>query len=130
MLLRVAHIAIAFILLINTTGVMLNSHYCGEYLASFSVFLNAKPCCENEKESDMGNCCHDETLVLQMDEDFVKANPESFNTLPDFTYLLQEFTFLTALFTTSEDHSSAKYFYYSPPLLAADIPIEVQSFLL
>jgi hypothetical protein len=130
MLLRVAHIAIALILLINTTGVMLNSHYCGEYLTSLSVFLDAKPCCENEKETDMGNCCHDESLVLQMDEDFVKANSESFNTLPAFTYVLQEYTFLATLFSTSQDQSSPKYYYYSPPLLSADIPIEVQSFLL
>ncbi len=129
MLRQATHIVFAFILLINTAGIQINSHYCGDYLASLSVYLDASPCCDREDGKSMMGCCHDESIVLQLDDDFVKENIQKFNVEADFSIVLPEYTFIADLFTLDNDYQLT-YSDYSPPPLISDIPIEVQSFLL
>lgn len=64
MLKKVSHILLSFLLLVTTTGLTINRHYCGDNLESISIFSEPQSCCE------MPNCCHNESIVIQLEEDF------------------------------------------------------------
>ena len=64
MLKTFSHIILSLILLVSTMGMTVSKHYCQGNLYSVSVDgLNNDKC-------DMGSCCHDETQVYQVKEDF------------------------------------------------------------
>ncbi|NCA85431.1 MAG: hypothetical protein EOM83_07630 [Clostridia bacterium] len=64
MLKRIIHIALSFVLLVTTIGMVVSKHYCQDDLVSVSLFTDAESCC------DMANCCHNETEVFQLKADF------------------------------------------------------------
>lgn len=64
MLKGLSHITLSFLLLFVTTGLAVSKHFCGELLISTSFFAEVDPCCDTE------GCCHNETKLYQVDEDF------------------------------------------------------------
>lgn len=64
MLNKVSHIIFSFLLLITTMGLTVHGHYCRDKLISVRVFSEPKPCC------DMPNCCHNESMLIQIEDDF------------------------------------------------------------
>ena len=101
------HIAFTLLLLLATTGMAVSKHYCGDSLISTVLFGEAEPCC------DTGSCCHNETLLYQLDEDF--SAPQTINT-PD----LQEvavlgFTILVFNQTPADKHFKTFHNNNSPP---------------
>ena len=66
MLKKLSHIILSLLLLISTMGMAVSKHYCGENLVSVSLFESSSnvSCC------DMDNCCHNETQLYQVKEDF------------------------------------------------------------
>jgi len=64
MLKRFSHIGLSLLLLISTVGFAVSKHYCGDALVDIAFNENAENCC------DTGSCCHNETQVFQLDEDF------------------------------------------------------------
>lgn len=137
MLKKLFAISLSIILLMSSTGVTLATHFCmGHAVETKLGFgksevdcgmgmavvqtcehetqLNRIPCCENEYRS----AAHDETVtiagfMLNLKWSFSTANISLFNWQP---------TFHTQTFTVNPD--------YSPPLLAREFPILLQSFLL
>jgi hypothetical protein len=65
---KIAHITIAFLLLISTFGITINRHFCGNRLISSSIFSSASSCCK-------GNCnkCHNETQSIRVTDAFEPA---------------------------------------------------------
>ena len=73
----------AFYLLISSSGLAFNVHYCGDTIASVSsVFSNEEPCemeihseekscCSASSESHDG-CCSDETIQADFDDVVIK----------------------------------------------------------
>lgn len=73
----------AFYLLISSSGLAFNVHYCGDTIASVSsVFSNEEPCemeihpeekacCATSSDSHDG-CCSDETIQADFDEVVIK----------------------------------------------------------
>ena len=61
-----SHIALSLLLLVSTVGMTVSKHYCGNSLVSVSISGNSEEssCC------DMENCCHSETQIFQLKEDF------------------------------------------------------------
>lgn len=74
MLKKFSHIVLSLLLLLATTGMAVSKHYCGDALVDVALNKNAESCCND------GACCHNETQVYQLDEDFsapqVLSNPE------------------------------------------------------
>ena len=64
MLKRISHISLSLLLLISTIGFAVSKHYCGDSLVDVALNKNADSCCDD------GACCHNETLIYQLDEDF------------------------------------------------------------
>lgn len=64
MLKKFSHIILSALLLISTMGLAISKHYCSGSFVSASVFQEAESCCG---ESD---CCHNETSVYQVKDDF------------------------------------------------------------
>lgn len=52
------------LLLLSTTGLAISKHYCGGSYVSTSLFVEADSCCDSD------DCCKNETVVFQLDEDF------------------------------------------------------------
>lgn len=108
MLKRISHISLSLILLISTVGFAVSKHYCGDALVDVAFNENADSCCDD------GACCHNETLIYQLDEDFSAPQITSAPDLPEMV------TFgVTAFFAINQTPSEhlAETFYQnnSPP---------------
>lgn len=123
------HIVLALLLLAATTGVTMHKHYCMGRLKSVVVFEKADSCMLSKglkgKECPKA-CCEHEEQKFKVDN----LNKASFEYqfapkvhLSVLTYLLVNFDLLAFA-------PSFKYQNYKPPLLAQDVPVLVQSFLL
>ncbi len=70
---KTAHIILALLLLITTSGFSISKHYCGSPLVKVSINSEAEPCCDDMENP---NCCHNETEYFKLIEDLV--TPVSF----------------------------------------------------
>jgi hypothetical protein len=65
--------ALALLLLINTVGIHVYAHYCGNDITKTSVLVNLNAeCCSDEVE-EANDCCHDQISWLQMEQDFITS---------------------------------------------------------
>ncbi|MBI4647170.1 MAG: hypothetical protein HY738_11420 [Bacteroidia bacterium] len=69
MLKRIGHIAIVFLLLISTTGITINKHFCCGRLIAFSLFSKPEPCCKG-----VCNSCHDESKHIKITNPFESSS--------------------------------------------------------
>ncbi|MFP4488184.1 MAG: HYC_CC_PP family protein [Bacteroidales bacterium] len=72
--------AISVLLLIATAGITVSKHYCGDKLEAVALINSPDACC------DMESCCHDETQVFMLDNDFTYTPEEPVN-IPGFKTL-------------------------------------------
>ena len=59
---KLLHIVLSLLIVIATSGVTVNMHYCQNRLVSVRVLFNAKPCCNNM------SCCHNESKFSKVDD--------------------------------------------------------------
>lgn len=147
---KFSSLLLAFILLLSSTGLSLDLHYCQGDIKSFSLFGVAKSCCAkaekshcskkkmtchssqpaDEKLSDLpGKCCSNKTIVVSPDMDSQKVISKQLTE----TQIAFVSAFL-AVFYTPQNLGLGKliipHLNYIPPLLDQDIPVLIQSFLL
>jgi hypothetical protein len=67
---QIAHILLALILMVATTGITFSMHYCGGKLVSSSINSEAKTCCDGS-----GGCCENLTLHIGLEDDFESPSP-------------------------------------------------------
>ena len=79
---RFSHIFLSFLLLAATTGMAVSKHFCGGSLVSVDFFEVAEPCCNS------GNCCQNETVIYQLDEDFSTPVSSQIPQIIDFELLV------------------------------------------
>jgi len=110
MLKRFSHISLSLLLLISTVGFAVSKHYCGDALVDVAYNQNADSCCDD------GACCHNETLVYQLDEDF---SAPAISTVPALAELeiLGYDLFASIGLVLPETETDAPGFAESPPLL-------------
>jgi hypothetical protein len=65
---KILHIALSLFIVVATSGVTVNMHYCQNRLVSIKILLNAKSCCNNK------SCCHNESRFLKVDDKATIAN--------------------------------------------------------
>lgn len=137
----------ALLMFVTSTGLSIDMHFCRDHLKSFNLFGKAKNCyelagmqptnCEmpqKEQISTKGysmskkNCCHNQTLNLQAD---LEADVEKGDFLisPELQHFIITFatTFLQEQRIEPQKINNSSY---QPPLIARDVPVLIQSFLL
>lgn len=124
---KIANVFLAILLLVATTGVTLNKHYCMGRLKSVAIFASANPCSENGVPTPMP-CCEDTSEQLKVDE-LTKASFDFKGTadlyqIAAIAYVLLEQNYL------SLDENKPAYYNYSPPLPDQDIRVLNQVFLI
>lgn len=118
---------LAVLLLIATTGVTLNKHYCMGRLQSVAIFQSAQNCMDDEGAEPMP-CCQDVSEELKLDE-VAKASFE-FKGAPDLVPMaIVSFILLDHDLLTSTKGQN-QYLSYTPPALEKDVPVLIQSFLI
>lgn len=78
MIKKVSHILLSFVLLIATTGLTINLHYCDGDLYSLGIDSKADNCSEDKDHMDhmnnmKHNNCDDETIIVKISDDFTKT---------------------------------------------------------
>ena len=140
LLYRIAHITLAFLLLLSSTGIVFNKHYCGSELKSMAVFMEATPChhakarkaCplhgsgDEEYQNEKKDCCNDKTEYVKSDNEqiaqFSQINLKNLPVLLDTVF---------AVFTIElpvTDFHTLHYLTYKPPIVLNDISVLLQVF--
>ena len=120
---KIANTFLAVLLLVGTTGVTLNKHYCLGRLQSVAVFVSAKPC-DTGMEDPMP-CCEDTSEELKVDE--LTKSTFDFKSTTDL-YLLAAITYVLLEDTYSSSDKQVKYYNYDPPLPDQDMRVLHQVF--
>ncbi|MEM6700947.1 MAG: hypothetical protein AAF599_21275 [Bacteroidota bacterium] len=115
----------------------LDVHYCKGEIKSLSIFGKAKPCHEQKvvhtcpfhakmlQQQEDSNCCDNETTIVQADIDQVFSSVELAD-LQQFAVTFVQVFILEHRFKRQD----IAFEHYKPPLIARDLPVLVQSFLL
>ena len=83
---KASNIFVSIILLISTTGVIVNKHYSGSKLYDIAFFVEANSCCTTECD-----CCENEVEVYQLQIDILSGL---------ITQLSEQITSFRLLFTS------------------------------
>lgn len=123
---KIGNTLLAITLLVATTGVTLNKHYCMGRLKSLAVNVHAEQCFSGEQEKMP--CCEDVSQELKVEEvttpDFdFEIKPAAYQ-LSAVTWILYDF------YANDQELEVPSFTYYSPPLPDADFQIKHQVFLL
>lgn len=139
---RAIHIILTFLLLIGSTGLVINKHYCRQQLKSTAFFLKAEACHQNSKQpscpmhaaaddhnghGERKDCCDDQT-------EYLKAEVEQLLTASDFYLHLPTNPVALSVWSsiakrTSLDRLTLHYLNYKPPLIVCDRQVLLQTFL-
>lgn len=117
----------AITLLIATTGVTLNKHYCMGRLKSIAIFHHAENCM-GEGMVDPMPCCQDVSEELKIEE--ITSSTFNFDSAPEL-YQLAVVSYILIdqdLVSIEQDHP--EFLDYEPPPTDKDIPVLIQSFLI
>ncbi|MEP5614386.1 MAG: hypothetical protein ABJP45_19195 [Cyclobacteriaceae bacterium] len=123
---KIVNTLVAIILLIATTGITLNKHYCMGRVKSVAIFHHAENCMGNDLIDPMP-CCEDVSQQLKV-ENLAKASFEFESTLS--LNLLAVYYFVLDQRLISFEKDKPEFHDYSPPPPDRDIPVLIQSFLI
>lgn len=123
---NIANTFLAITLLIATTGITLNKHYCMGRLKSIAVNEHAEHCFEGEEEQMP--CCKDISEELKVEE--ITTVGFDFDATPDLYQLAIVQYVLLQNHNFGLQSEKPHFQHYSPPLPDRDIPVLVQSFLI
>jgi hypothetical protein len=70
---KILHIVLSIFILIATSGVSVNMHYCQNKLVSMQIGYKTKACCGNK------SCCHTDTKYVRVDDKTTLINSFSFD---------------------------------------------------
>ena len=129
---KISSVLLAALMLVATTGVSIHKHYCMGQLRSVAIHTHAPNCFElagQESESDM-DCCENTSQVYQVDDEQQQQLTKI--DLAGKYHLISAFLVVTVreLMLENGSEKQNRYLNYKPPLIAQDIPVTVQSFLL
>jgi len=110
MLKKISHIILSCMLLVATMGMAVSKHYCQGDLMSVSLFGQNKSAC------DMGNCCHNETHIYQVKEDFSVPPVSTAPILAEIDILGHDL-FAGLGLIVPETENTTSFVFETPPLL-------------
>lgn len=128
-------LTLALLVVFSSLGMTITQHLCAGEVMATALFSHS-PACEMEQQRKAlpdchqpvmdDDCCQDQTIVL---EDEQQLSPTFKLSVPDMTFLAAFTAVWTSLFQLYMP-ASTQVPDYVPPVLAQDIPVLVQSFLL
>ncbi|MDH5475370.1 MAG: hypothetical protein OEX22_06745 [Cyclobacteriaceae bacterium] len=130
-------ITLAIIVLISSTGLVVNKHYCGGELKSISLQNSHATCgmCESmevlpkcHKETKGDDCCENEQIFISTQEYEITIQKTNVSS-PILLYVLTLVESPDKLSLTNTFDKEYKSI-VPPPILIKDIPIITQSFLI
>jgi len=72
---QLLNIVVTLVLLVSTSGVIINKHYSGGELFSAAFFVDAKSCCETSCcHHEHQNNCHDESDFYKLLADYLSPD--------------------------------------------------------
>jgi hypothetical protein len=153
---RFTALLMSVLMLVSSSGVAMDMHYCQDELKSVRLIVDAptchdqaakaeKPACHKkakegtekkchkavsdpQDETCENDCCSHEVIHAQLDADLLKSE---WNQLENFSQITQLFlsTFILT-YNSNYDTGIVQYRHYKPPLPDKDIPVLIQSFLI
>lgn len=123
----------ALMLLLSTVSWTIEKHTCMGRVMDVALFAKAQDCGMNaamhamEDESLENNCCGEETLTLQGQDD-LKISFNDINLEQQFFLIAFTNTYVGSF--TSVEQQSGTNEYYPPPLLIKDIHVLDETFLI
>jgi hypothetical protein len=136
---KTIHIGLAVLILLSSSGLIVNKHFCQNILVDTSFYVEATSCHEEtqslsvpktshdcDEEFEATDCCKDVSNLLKIEtEQQIEVTDIQFPKIEinsDFQLISAQYAYLT------EAHNQGRYKYASP-LLVYDIFIDLQSFL-
>lgn len=125
---KTIHILLIALLLVSTMGFSLSKHYCGTRLVDVKINSEAESCCGgNSCES---NCCHNETVHLQLKDNFVGSVNFELNSPAPSEILFSIDFFQLKSIAEADGNSIFMHVESPPPKLVTTRLSEIQSYLL
>ena len=147
---RIFALTMAFLVMVSSSGIAMDVHYCMGQLKNINLFGEAENChdskvseklthcekvkkqCHNanktsvDKQSEKG-CCNNQLIEFQNDADLIPIISATFFT-SDITFLYSPC--IWGELKNKSIHNPQEYLIYKPPNRVQDIPILIQSFLI
>ncbi|MBK8192387.1 MAG: hypothetical protein IPK76_04040 [Lewinellaceae bacterium] len=96
---RVLHIAIAFAVLLSSTGFVVNRHFCGNKMKRMAIFFKAGGCahtehaacvegghCKTNNKSAKRSCCQDKAAFHKLSQDQKNTESVGFSLKPPIAF--------------------------------------------
>ena len=107
MLRKITHIILSLVLLLSTTGITIDKHYCGSRLVSVSIAGDSQSCC------DPGDgCCHNDIDTFKLTVDYTVSTVSI-----DFDQTIVEIPVQPSFYISLLDGSltDAEFTFFVPP---------------
>ena len=146
---RITALSLALIVLVSSSGLTMDMHYCMGHLKNVNFFGKAKTCHDKVRpiknahckkiqkachqkfavsQSQKANgCCDNHSIQYDLDTEFIQS---SFDILVGFDYQSLSINNFSARFFESSNIVIPAFLLYKPPIPERDIPVLIQSFLI
>jgi len=122
---KIANMNLAIALLVATTGVTLNKHYCMDRLMSAAINAPAIHCADEDREKQMP-CCEDVSQELKIND--ITQVSFDFDSQPDlFQIAIIQHALLNRTLLTDKENTCFEY--HPPPPANLDFQAILQVFL-
>lgn len=137
----------AVFLLLSSTGLSLDIHYCQDNIRGISLVGTTKSChdkgvssaCHKSKKSchktsdkvdnaEKDNCCHNESIVIESSD--IDASSPHIASIQEVKFEFVAALIAIYIFNYNETTDVQSYVQYHPPLPDRDIQVLYQSFLI
>ena len=125
MLQKIINISLVIILTFATIGFSISQHYCGNRLISVTVNDTAESCC-----GPVGNCCQNEVIHLQIEDDFVVTGSCQIDPIQNVTILSLSKASIVFVNNSVDFNSSELCSTSSPPFDLPEYLATIQSYLI
>jgi hypothetical protein len=122
------HISLSLMLLVATTGMAISKHYCGGELSKVEMGMEKIHCCDDPQDMP-DDCCEDEQLTFQLPQEDFQLSHFDFEVAQLALIAALPYLDFSALFTEQADFIPP-FDPYTSPLIAQDLPVMLQSFLI
>ncbi len=137
---KIIHTIFALILLVSTTGITINLHYCHEHLYDVGLNKPARSCCDNggnDNSCHHGNTlekpchCKNESITVKLSDNFLISS-DYFETANDYSNILFYFNYTQPdnrmVLNNSPANPMRKFSIHPPP--QKEVLLKLQSFLI
>ena len=56
-----------------TSGLVVNLHYCGDFISEIAVMLDADNCCCEEEDAEPSSCCDEDSISFDVEDDHLAS---------------------------------------------------------